>query len=59
MATAVIFVGKEAESKGRKRGDWRRDLGKEGRMRGSHRGFDLGVVEKEEEEGWCSGCGVT
>jgi hypothetical protein len=34
MATAVIFVGRKAEPKGRKGEDWRRDLGKEGRMLG-------------------------
>jgi hypothetical protein len=34
MATAVIFVGRKAEPKGRKEEDWRRDLGKEGRMLG-------------------------
>jgi hypothetical protein len=34
MATAVIFIGRKAEPKGRKGEDWRRDLGKEGRMLG-------------------------
>jgi hypothetical protein len=34
MAPAEIFIGKEAEPKGRKRGAWRRDLGKEERMLG-------------------------
>jgi hypothetical protein len=51
MASAAISVGKEAEPKrGEHMGLAARFGGKEWRMLGFNRGFDLGVVKKEEEK---------